>query len=310
MPASVKNQDKNPTGGLQGNSYLYDYGTSPNTRTAVSQKVRILTPAYGSAEGGLHQMGVLSSFSPSQSRSVEPVRGIGFGDQVAELVPSVTEPTTGSFERALLYLCNLWQATGYAAGIDGPVRSLAHHRWPFDIEQQLVFSSLVDWDLGVQNVGHNAPSGAWDGGVKTTTYNSVTPDGTNAEGEWAQDNGNKGHLDKVPDPTNAATVGKGRGHSAIITMYEACWFTSWGASFAKDAGMIMETGDVTVSDVHDFASYYGEFLATGNDPTIGQLGSVRFGNAAGSDFNSQVSESASGGAMGGEGSTKFGAAGN
>ena len=136
------NKDKNPNNGLQGTSYLYDYGTSPNTRTAVSQKVRILTPVYGD-NSHLHQMGVLSSFAPSQSRTVEPVRGIGFGDQVAELVPSVTEPTTGSFERALLYLCNLWQATGYAAGIDGPVRSLAHHRWPFDIEQQLVFSSLV-----------------------------------------------------------------------------------------------------------------------------------------------------------------------
>ena len=38
----------------------------------------------------------------------------------------------------------------------------------------------------------------------------------------------------------------------------------------------METGDAMASDVHDFASVYGEFLATGNDPTIGQLGSIRF----------------------------------
>ena len=128
----ANNPDKNPANGVQGTSYLYDYGTSPNTRTAVSQKVRILTPVYGE-NTSLHQMGVLSSFNPSQSRTVEPVRGIGFGDQVAELVPSVTEPTTGDFERALLYLCNLWQATGYSAGVDGPVRSLAHHKWPFDI---------------------------------------------------------------------------------------------------------------------------------------------------------------------------------
>lgn len=279
MPASAKNQDKSPSAGLQGSSYLYDYGTSPNTRTAVSQKVRILTPAYGDS-GGLHQMGVLSSFSPSQSRSVEPVRGIGFGDQVAELVPSVTEPTTGSFERALLYLCNLWQATGYAAGIDGPVRSLAHHRWPFDIEQQLVFSSLVDWDLQVQNSGQNIPSGAFDGGVKRTAYAQTTVD--SHEGA-AQSNGSA--VTDNPN-TTASAIPNGRGHSAIITMYEACWFTSWGASFAKDAGMIMETGDVTVSDVHDFASYYGEFLATGNDPTIGQLGSVRFGNSHGGSVSS------------------------
>jgi hypothetical protein len=41
----------------------------------------------------------------------------------------------------------------------------------------------------------------------------------------------------------------------------------------------METGDITITDVHDFASVYGEFLATGNDPTIGQLGSIRFAEA-------------------------------
>lgn len=267
----AQNPDKNPQGGVQGTSYLYDYGTSPNTRTAVSQKVRILTPVYGE-NTSLHQMGVLSSFNPSQSRTVEPVRGIGFGDQVAELVPSVTEPTTGDFERALLYLCNLWQATGYASGVDGPVRSLAHHRWPFDIEQQLVFSTLADMDLAVENAGYSGASGAFDGGVKQTGYAKTTQDGTNA---YAGSSGSENSPN--PDNDNAFTTPNGRGHSAIITMYEACWFTAWSASFAKDAGMIMETGSVMVSDVHDFSSYYGEFLATGNDPSLGQLGSIRYG---------------------------------
>jgi hypothetical protein len=65
-------------------------------------------------------------------------------------------------------------------------------------------------------------------------------------------------------------------------MYEACWFTSWSATFSKDAGMVMESGDVIISDVHDFSSMYGEFLSTGNDPSIGQLGSIRFaGNGLG-----------------------------
>lgn len=250
----MPNMDKNPQNGVQGTSYLYDFGTSANTRTAVSQKVRLLTPAYGDTTA-LNQMGVISSFNPSQSKTVEPVRGIGFGDKIAELVPSVTEPTTGSFERALLYLCNMWQATGYASGIDGPVRSLAHHRWPFDIEQQLVFSTLSDVDLAAANIGYKngqggAP-GAFDGGVKAIAFPQVTPD-------------------------NAGKPGDQRGHTAVITIYEACWFTSWGVQFSKDSGMIMETGDVSVSDVHDFASVYGEFLATGNDPTIGQLGSIRF----------------------------------
>lgn len=250
MPGKAQNTDNNPQHGIGGTSYLYDFGTSPNTRAAVSQKVRLLTPHSGDTRA-LHQMGVVSSFNPNETKTVEPVRGIGFGDQVAELVPSVTEPTTGSFERALLYLCNLWQATGYASGVDGPVRSLKHHKWPFDIEQQLVFSSLADVDFGVTNVGHAGTTGQFDGGVKAVTYPQITQDDFNNPGDK-------------------------RGHSAIITMYEACWFTSWGAQFSKDTGIIMETGDVMVSDTHDFGSVYGEFLATGNDPTIGQLGSIRF----------------------------------
>ncbi len=264
----MANMDNKPEGGVGGTSYLYDFGTSPNTRTAVSQKVRLLTPHYGSNQA-MHQMGVVSSFNPSQSRTVEPVRGVGFGDQVAELVPSVTEPTTGSFERALLYLCNLWQATGYSSGVDGPVRSLAHHKWPFDIEQQLVFSTLADIDLGAQNTGHAGSTGSFDGGVKQIIYPKVTSDfGPAANAATGTGSGGV-----------AIAPGGARGHSAIITIYEACWFTSWSATFAKDSGMIMESGDVTVSDVHDFATMYGEFLATGNDPTIGQLGSIRFGES-------------------------------
>jgi hypothetical protein len=253
----MANTDLAPDGFKGGSSYLYEYGATPNTRTAVSQKVRVLTPHYGSTSA-MHQMGVLSSLGPSENRGVDPVRGIGFGDKIAELVPSVTEPISMSFERALLYLCNLWQATGYAAGVDGPVRSLAHHRWPFDTEQQLVFSSLADADLGAANVGYNGggggSSGSYDGGLKVVSFPEVTDDKGGYHGNGA------------------------RGHTAIITMYEACWFNSWGVNFTKDAGVIMETGGFIVSDVHDFASTYGEFLASGNDPTIGQLGSVRFGS--------------------------------
>ena len=248
----MPNKDLNPQSGVGGDSYLYDFGTTPNTRTAVSQKVRILTPHFGDATA-MHQMGVVSTFNPTESRAIEPVRGVGFGDQVAEQVPGVTEPMTGSFERALLYLCNLWQATGYAAGISGPVRSLKHHKWPFDIEQQLVFSTLADVDLGVANQGLDGAN--FQGGVKRVEFPHVTTAGG-----------------QQPSPNE--------GHTAIITIYEACWFTSWSASFAKDAGVIMESGDVSVSDVHDFSSVYGEFLNTGNDPTRGELGSIRFAESS------------------------------
>lgn len=255
------NQDTNVSNGSQGSSYLYNYGTSPNTRTAVSQKVRILAPVFGAREPALYQMGVVSSFSPSNSRTVESIRGIGYGDKIAELVPSITAEVTASLERALLYLSNICQAVGYAGGVDGPVRSLAHHRWPFDIEMQLVFSSLADNDLGdgVANAGVTPP------GLPTT----------GGQGTKRVQYPNLGYgAGPYPNPP---------GHSAIITMYEACWMTSWGVSgYSKDSGQIMETAEVMVSDVHDFASQYGEFLPTGNDPTARQLGSIRYGSLGGS----------------------------
>lgn len=248
----MANTDRNPQNGMQGTSYIYDQGTSPNTRVAVSQKVRLLAPAYGSTSA-LFQIGVLSSFSLSESRSADPVRGIGFGDQIAELVPSVTDPMSASVERALLYLANLWQATGYAAGIDGPVRSLRHHKWPFDVEQQLVFSTLADRDLDAAGAGFSGTSGAYNGGVKAVSFPQVTA---------------------VPE--NGPTTG---GHTAIITLYEAAWWSDWSANYAADSGLIMESGTMTITDCHDFSSVYGEMISTGNAPDQGQVGSIRFGNS-------------------------------
>lgn len=249
----MPNKDLNPQRGVQGTSPLYNQGTSANTRAAVSQKVRILAPAYGTSSA-LFQMGVLSSFGLSESKSIEPIRGIGFGDMIAELVPGTTEPMSASVERALLYLANIWQATGYAAGVDGPVRSLRHHRWPFDVEQQIVFSTLADNDLEAAEAnggGFSGTSGAFNGGVKAIQFPTVT-----------EING----------------VSRG-GHTALITLYEACWWAGWNATYSADSAIIMESGDINITDVHDFSSIYGEFLATGNDPTIGELGSVRYGSS-------------------------------
>lgn len=253
----MPNQDINPALGSQGSSYIYRQGTSPNTRTAVSQKVRILTPLYGSGANQLLQIGGLSQFSPSEQRNLEPVRGVGYGDQIAEIVPSVTEPMSANIERALLYLSNLWQSFGYAGGVSGPVRSLRHHRWPFDIKMELVFSTLADLDLtGQGGVGFEGAGGSFQGGVKQINYPTVTNDPNNNPGDL-------------------------RGHSAIITLYETCWFQSYQlANISRDTGMLMESGDVLITDVHDFSSEYGEFLATGNDPSLGQLASVRFTQGA------------------------------
>lgn len=250
-------QDNTPANGRGGSSYIYKLGTSPNTRVAVSQKVRILAPSYGD-DSALFQIGLISNFNPSESRNIDAVRGIGFGDMVAELVPGVTNPREASVDRSLMYLSSLWQATGYAAGVDGPVRSLRHHKWPFDVEHQLVFSTLADNDLGAANTGYSAGSGTFEGGVKAVTYPQVTGPSGLVEG----------------------------GHTVIVTLYEACWWNQWSATVSSDQAIISESGSMTITDVHDFSSIYGEFSNFGNDPTLGQLGSSRFtaGRSGGGGF--------------------------
>ena len=59
----------------------------------------------------------------------------------------------------------------------------------------------------------------------------------------------------------------------------------------------MESGDVMISDIHDFSTMYGEFLATGNDPSLGQLGSIRFAET--DALNDAGAYSAVGAGMGG-----------
>jgi hypothetical protein len=263
----MANKDLNPQGGVQGTSALYKYNSSPNTRAAVSQKVRILTPAYGGDAGLLYQIGVVSSFSAgSSARGADPIRGIGFGDQIAELVPGVTDPVSLSMERTLLYLSNGHQAMGYAGGIDGPVRTLQHHRWPFDVEQQLVFSSIADTE---------APSSSNVKGLRDIDFS-----GQNATGSSRY---NAGEVeDGAVDPNNqtralVGTAGTGQKHKAIITYFEGCWITDIGfGDVAADSSIISQSMTVSVTDVHDLFSTYGEFMSTGNDPTIGQGASILY----------------------------------
>jgi hypothetical protein len=122
-------------------SYIFRKGVSPNTLSVISSKNRIFAV---NAEGiGLIQIGVIATFDPSEARTIEPIRGIGFGDHIAELVPGVTDPMTISVTRSALYTSNIYQVFGYKSGVDGIVRSLRHHRWPFDIRQEVIFSKLA-----------------------------------------------------------------------------------------------------------------------------------------------------------------------
>ena len=130
--------------------YIYRKGMAPQTRSVISSKNKIYSKPSGSNK--FLQIGVTATFDPSDSRAVETVRGIGFGDQIAELVPNASEAITISVTRSALYLSLLMQVFGYNAGTDGLVRALKHHRWPFDIKQELVFSEIATKEAKVSSL--------------------------------------------------------------------------------------------------------------------------------------------------------------
>jgi len=200
---------------LDKQSYIFRKGVTPNTLSVISSKNRIFSVDAGGANT---QIGVVATFDPSEARTIEPVRGIGFGDQIAELVPGVTDPMTISVTRTALYLSNIFQVFGYKAGIDGICRSLKHHRWPFDIRQELVFSDLAT----AHAKGAGATALASNG--KQASYPGAT-DGVDGEGV------------------------KGRDERAVITFYEACWISDYSVSFASDTALVQETVTINVSDI-------------------------------------------------------------
>jgi hypothetical protein len=204
-------------------NYIYRAGTAPNTRAAVSQKNKIF--GYATNAQAFQQIGVISEFGQDESRTIDPIRGVGFGDQIAELVPSVTEPMTLTLNKTLLYTANLFQVLGYKGGIDGLARSLRHHRWPFDIKQELVFSEIA----------------------VLQDPNGVAVTATVTTGPTAADN-------PIVTPL------------ALLTFFEGCWLNTYGASFTSDAAMVAENSSVTVTDVIDGISQYGEFIDTGLAP--------------------------------------------
>jgi hypothetical protein len=128
--------------------YIYRMGTSAQTESVISSRFKIFSPAVD--VGKFVKLGVTSQFNISESKTVDPVRGLGYGDIVAELVPGVTNPTELTITRTCLYLANLMQMMGYKAGISGLVRSIKHHKWPFDIKTEIVFSELANSDSNLQ----------------------------------------------------------------------------------------------------------------------------------------------------------------
>jgi len=236
----------NPSGA---DNYIYRMGTAPNTRAAVSQKNKVYGYMFGGT--GFQQIGVVSEFGHDESRAVEPVRGVGYGDQVAELVPGVTEPMTLTLNKTLLYAVNLFQVLGYKGGVEGLVRSLKHHRWPFDIRQEMVFSEII----------------------------SGTAPGTGDLGSA------KGAKTATNQKNVAGSIAPLGGAKALFTFFEGCWLNSYSASFTADAAIVAENGSVTVTDVLDGTNDYGEWMDTGLSPGgtggAGKGFSLRFAGGAG-----------------------------
>lgn len=225
-------------------TYIYRQGTAPNTRVAVSQKNKVYGYMVGKKK--FQQIGVVSEFGFDESRTIDPVRGVGFGDTVAELVPGVTEPMTLTLNRSLLYTVNIFQVLGYKGGVEGLVRSLRHHRWPFDVKQELVFSELSSKDdvVGVPVVPK--PAVAQPAGVNNMYTNAI---------------------------------------KALFTFFEGCWLNSFSASYTSDAAIVAENSSVTVTDIIDGFSTYGEFIDSGLSPigangTAGAGYSLRFAGGA------------------------------
>jgi hypothetical protein len=229
-------------------NYIYRMGTAPNTRAAVSQKNKVYGYMVNATQPGFQQIGVVSEFGHDESRAVEPIRGVGFGDQVAELVPGVTEPMTLTLNKTLLYAVNLFQAVGYKGGVEGLVRSLKHHRWPFDIKQELVFSEIISGGGNIKG-DLDAATGA---GTATVQTGPESPIGT---------------------------------ARALFTFFEGCWLNSYSASYTSDAAIVAENGGVTVTDIIDGLSQYGEWMDTGLAPAgsgaAGKGYSLRFAGGAG-----------------------------
>ncbi|MFA5999365.1 MAG: hypothetical protein WC783_00090 [Candidatus Paceibacterota bacterium] len=122
--------------------YMYRPGVSPITKSALSTRNKVFSFAAGQG-GKLVQIGQIKRIGFKQTRSVTPTRGIGFGDVINELIPNNMEPITIDFDIFSMYTITLQQVLGYNYGIDGYVRALKHHKFPFDIRNEMVLPAMV-----------------------------------------------------------------------------------------------------------------------------------------------------------------------
>lgn len=210
----------------QGGSYVYRPGATAQTEAVLSTRFRIMS--YAAGQKGLTLLGVTSAFNVSEQRNVETIRGLGFGDVVAELVPGVTAPLSLSVTRTALYLANLMQVLGYNAGASGLVRSLRHHKWPFDIRTEILFSQVA----------------------QVSPQAAASPDTQPA--------------DNNPQDATAAS----QQILSVATLYTGCWMESYSSDFAVETAAVAENCTILVTDITDSTGTfnYGEFIDSGLGP--------------------------------------------
>jgi len=131
-------------------NYIYRKGTAPNTRLLNTLKVKVFS--FDQADSGMVQIGLVQNWAPSHTRTITPQRGIGYGDQIAELSAGVTD-LTATAEIFCMYLRNLMQVFGYKSDTSGLVRSIKHHRWPFDVKEEIVIPEFVASEADVTQAG-------------------------------------------------------------------------------------------------------------------------------------------------------------
>lgn len=121
-------------------AYIYREGVSPNTRLLNPQRVRVFS--IDADDQAVQPIGLIQTWNPTDTRAIEPVRGIGFGDQVAELAVGVTD-LSATATVMMMYLRDIQQLFGYKAGSSGVIRSLKHHQWPFDVYETILIPDYI-----------------------------------------------------------------------------------------------------------------------------------------------------------------------
>lgn len=230
-------------------------GAMPHSRHVLSSRVRILGIGFDPGNQANNRedyqvVGAISSFGVSQSRTLEPVRGIGMGDQIIEMVPGQSEPISLSISRAALAMSNLFQEFGYAGGVDGIVRALKHHRYPVDIKQETLISYIADKDKLAQY----------------TDVDLVLDDLKSATGKTTTQ---KDSFQAWENEEDLNDFNNG-GFKAVITWYLGCWFEDFNVTYGVDNAVISEESTIKVTDVSalDSRTVYVPYPRSGNSSVI------------------------------------------